>query len=68
MPNINTSTTDALMTTDEVAVYLSLAPRTIKRWREDKEGPHYIRINHKCVRYRRSEVDRWLLTLQGQEG
>ena len=63
MPNTTKSTADPLMTTEEVAEYLSLAVRTIKRWREEDAGPQYIRISHKCVRYRRSEVDRWLSTL-----
>ncbi|WP_273441043.1 helix-turn-helix transcriptional regulator [Sedimenticola selenatireducens] len=68
MTNTITAPNDPLMTSDEVAEYLNLAPRTIQKWREDKTGPQFIRINHRCVRYRRLEVDRWLLTLQGQEG
>lgn len=63
MSNTTASTTDPLMTTEEVAEYLGLAARTVKRWREENSGPQYIRINHKCVRYRQSEVDRWLSTL-----
>lgn len=48
-----------LMTTDEVAQYLGLAPSTLNTWRSRGRGPQFIKVG-KLVRYSRSEVDYWL--------
>lgn len=48
-----------LLTTEQVAAYLGLAPSTLNSWRSADKGPAYIKAGNR-VRYSRSEVDYWL--------
>jgi excisionase family DNA binding protein len=47
------------MTTEEVAAYLRVPPRTVEAWRYKGTGPPGIRVG-KHVRYRRTDVEAWL--------
>jgi excisionase family DNA binding protein len=49
------------MTTLEAAEYLGVSAATLKRWRGKKEGPEYMRLGERIIRYRSSDLDRWLL-------
>ena len=49
-----------LLTTDEVAEFLGVSPRTIEDWRRRGGGPRFIRLRGRAVRYRPSELARWL--------
>jgi len=51
---------DKLMTRREVAEMLGMQPNTLARWAWKKEGPPFIKVGPKAVRYRRSEVMAWL--------
>lgn len=51
---------DHLMDTPTLAAYLDVEAETVKEWRRRREGPPYIRINGRLVRYRLSAVDEWL--------
>lgn len=48
-----------LMTVDEVAAELRVSRKTLLNWRPLAIGPRGFRVG-KGVRYRRSEVARWL--------
>ena len=48
-----------LMVLEEVAKYLHCSPDAIRVWRRTKNFP-YIKISHRCVRYRKHEIDDWL--------
>lgn len=48
-----------LGTTEEVAVYLGISPRTLENKRYDGTGPRYIKAG-RAVRYRRKDVEQWL--------
>jgi len=50
---------ERLMTRKELAGYLGLEPNTLARWKWKGDGPPCIKIG-RSVRYRQSEVDRWL--------
>ena len=50
---------DPLMTTDELAEYLSRPKTTLYGWRYRGEGPPAIRMG-KSLRYRESDVVAWL--------
>lgn len=52
---------DALMSQKRVAVLLSVSPRALEAWRVRGEGPAFIRISKRCIRYRRVDVESWLL-------
>lgn len=49
-----------VMTPDETARYLKVAPATLKDWRTKGRGPVWVRLSGQIVRYRRRDVDRWL--------
>ena len=55
------ATPPALMTTDDLASYLGVPKATLYRWNYRSSGPKRLRLG-RHVRYRRSDVERWLTT------
>jgi predicted DNA-binding transcriptional regulator AlpA len=53
--------TEQLMTTKEVCAYLNMAESTLLLYRALGTGPRYIKILRRLVRYRRSDIDAWLV-------
>ena len=51
---------DILLTPDDVARMMRVSRRTVSTWRYRGKGPRYVRVTHNCVRYRMSEVRKWL--------
>jgi predicted DNA-binding transcriptional regulator AlpA len=47
------------MTTDEVAVWLQVAPKTLRNWRSAGIGPRAVKL-HSVVRYDRAVVEAWI--------
>lgn len=39
---------------------LGVEPSTLVTWRKRKQGPAYIRVGHRTVRYRIEDVEAWL--------
>jgi excisionase family DNA binding protein len=54
----------SLLTSDELAEYLGVSERTVKRWREQGKGPRALQLagTGTSVRYRVTDVDTWLDT------
>jgi excisionase family DNA binding protein len=50
---------DALLTSEEVAAYLRVPRSTLYGWKYRGDGPPAIRVG-RLLRYRSSEVERWL--------
>lgn len=48
-----------LMSAEELADYLQVPLQTLYGWRYERKGPSALKIG-KHLRYRRSEVERWL--------
>jgi predicted DNA-binding transcriptional regulator AlpA len=48
-----------LMTTEEVAVWLQVAPKTLRNWRSAGIGPRALKL-HSVVRYDRAVVEAWI--------
>lgn len=48
-----------LMTTEEVAVWLKVAPKTLRNWRSAGIGPTALKL-HSVVRYDRAAVEVWI--------
>ncbi len=51
-----------LLTTEQAADYMGLRPATLETWRWSRgsDGPPYVRLSRRAVRYRRSDLDAWL--------
>jgi len=52
---------DELLSIAELAAYLGVPVATIYRWRHQRRGPLGYRIG-RHVRYRTSDIERWLET------
>jgi predicted DNA-binding transcriptional regulator AlpA len=52
---------DPLFTIDQAAAYIAVAKETLYTWRTRRPGfgPRATKVGG-CLRYRRSELDRWL--------
>jgi predicted DNA-binding transcriptional regulator AlpA len=48
-----------LLTTDEVAGWLQVAPKTLRNWRSAGIGPTALKL-HSVVRYDRAAVEAWI--------
>ena len=51
---------DRLLLPPEAAERLRLTSRALENWRNKGDGPPYIRISHRCVRYRLGTLNDWL--------
>ena len=49
---------DDFMSSDDVALFLGLSPRTLERFRLEGRGPAYFKFG-RIVRYRRAETLKW---------
>jgi predicted DNA-binding transcriptional regulator AlpA len=49
----------SLITTAQLAEYLSMSAQTVKEWRSKDKGPSWVKVEG-SVRYRRSDVESWL--------
>ena len=58
--NGTTRADDALLSQKRVATLLSVSPRALEAWRVRGEGPAFIRISKRCIRYRRDDIEAWL--------
>lgn len=58
---------DILLTPDDVARMMRVSRRTVSTWRYRGKGPRYVHVTHNCVRYRMSEVRKWLSDREKQE-
>jgi predicted DNA-binding transcriptional regulator AlpA len=50
----------ALLTEKQVAAMLSLEPATLRNWRVKGQGPRFVRLSRRAIRYSRVDVDEWL--------
>ena len=47
----------ALMTPRDVAARLRVTEKALENWRGSGAGPAFVRLGHRCVRYRAEDVD-----------
>jgi len=50
-----------VMTTEEVARYLGVNKKTLDRMRGRGDGPRYLRLTSKIIRYRRTDIEEFLV-------
>ncbi len=48
-----------LITEDQAARFLRFTPRALQGWRYGGGGPRFVRVNLRCVRYRRIDLRAW---------
>jgi excisionase family DNA binding protein len=44
----------------KAAKYLGISEAALRLWRSEGRGPRYYRAGVKLVRYRKSDLDRWI--------
>jgi predicted DNA-binding transcriptional regulator AlpA len=49
-----------LLTEKDVGHLLNLTPSCLQAWRLKGDGPPFIRISAKCIRYRPADVETWI--------
>ncbi|WP_081616855.1 MULTISPECIES: helix-turn-helix domain-containing protein [unclassified Thioalkalivibrio] len=48
-----------LLSTRQAAEFLHVSPRTLIRWRGERQGPPWVKAGRKIL-YRRSDLDLWI--------
>lgn len=38
----------------------AISPHTLRKWRQTGDGPPFIRVSARCIRYRRDDFLHWL--------
>ena len=52
--------TPQLLDEKEVAEYLGVSFKTLRRWRFDRRGPSYAKVGGKLIRYPYRELKAWV--------
>ncbi len=51
---------DHLLTTRAASAKIAVSPRTMEGWRLAGDGPRWVVVGQRCVRYRASDLDSWI--------
>ena len=43
----------------QAAQFLGVSPRALQKWRVTGQGPQFLRLSARCIRYSQSELIRW---------
>jgi excisionase family DNA binding protein len=54
---------DGLLTTVELAKLLNISPKTVRKWRYERNLPA-IKVGKRLVRYRKKDILAWLKTME----
>jgi predicted DNA-binding transcriptional regulator AlpA len=52
---------EPLKSEGEAAEYLGFTQRALQAWRSRGGGPRYVRISSRAIRYRRCDLDAWIM-------
>lgn len=55
---------DEALNPRKAAKYLDVSWRTLQVWRKQRTGPKWSKIGYKTIRYRREDLDSFLLSKQ----
>lgn len=50
---------EALLSEDQAARFLGLTARFLQKHRQLGDGPAFVRISCRCIRYRRTDLKAW---------
>ena len=53
-----------LMNEKQVAEFLGVTVYALRRWRFEKRGPDFIKLEARLVRYRQEDIEAWLAAQQ----
>ena len=51
---------DHLVRQEEAAALLSVTARCMENWRHRGEGPKFVKISARCIRYRHIDLKEWI--------
>lgn len=51
---------NVLLTDEQAAEIIGLKVSTIRYWRYTGEGPAFVKVGGKCVRYRLADINEWI--------
>jgi excisionase family DNA binding protein len=57
---------DELLTLEEVAQIFKVPPATVRKWRNNRDGPAGFRVG-KYVRFRRSQVEKYIADMEARQ-
>lgn len=65
-PNSPTATSVALpignlLTPEDVGFRLGISRKALERWRGTGDGPRFVRLGHKTVRYRLEDIEAFIV-------
>lgn len=63
--NESPKTSDRLLAETQASEFLTVAVRTLRNWRWRGEGPQYVKLGKRCVRYRQSDLEAFLTAGKG---
>lgn len=46
-----------LLTTEEASALLAVTSKTLVNWRAKREGPAFVKVGKRAVRYRRADLE-----------
>jgi predicted DNA-binding transcriptional regulator AlpA len=49
-----------MLNTKEAAALMAVSPATLRNWRCSRQGPPFVRITRRCVKYDEREIQRYL--------
>ncbi|KAA2213203.1 helix-turn-helix transcriptional regulator [Teichococcus oryzae] len=49
-----------LLTPEDVAARLGVSRKALERWRCTGDGPRFVRLGHKTVRYRHQDIETFI--------
>lgn len=53
-------TPSQLLDTVKASDFIGMRPQTLENWRLNKKGPEYLRIGQKAIRYRQSDLVKFM--------
>ena len=54
------ATDTRLIREDEAADLLEVSKRTLQKWRVEGQGPLYVQLSARAIRYRRGDLESWI--------
>lgn len=58
---MNDTKLEKLLTANQIAKKFNIKANALAIWRHKGIGPKYLKLSRRAVRYRRSDVDAWLI-------
>jgi Helix-turn-helix domain len=62
--NVSTANPDQHLDESQAAALLGVTVRSLQKWRLTGDGPPFVRMSSRCVRYRVGDLQRWSASLR----